>query len=273
MFHAPPAGGRLRDQAAAAFPQSSEPLEITVTSRSILRASAVAAALLFAITPAHAQLGGLRRAAQRAAQGAAGTPTPAATQQAQAPASASSRVNTGDVLEMTAPVLDRFQRGLAAEQADRAQLARQLAASVKTPEQYQQCSTQWVMSPAGQAAMQKLSAASADQTAATTAVNEMKAALARVCGLDPSERSRMQSDAQGHATAAGVAAGGFTAREYAVIKERVVPFCRAQDAAAGDGDVHLPGRGTNVYFVYTPAEAAALRTRCGALMQALAATS
>ena len=77
-----------------------------------------------------------------------------------------------------------------------------------------------------------------------------------------SARSRRASDA-----------GGFTAREYAVIKERVVPFCRAQDAAAGDGDVRLPGRGTNVYFVYTPAEAAALRTRCGALMQALAATS
>lgn len=246
-----------------------------MTSRSILRASAVAAAFaLFAITPAHAQLGGLRRAAQRAAQGAAGTQAPAATQQTQAPASAASRVNTGDVLELTAPVLDRFERGLAAEQVDRAQLAQQLAAAVKTPEQYQQCSTQWVMSPAGQAAMQKLSAASTgDQNAAIAAANEMKAALARVCGLDPSERSRMQSDAQGHATAAGVTAGGFTAREYAVIKERVVPFCRAQDAAAGEGDVRLPGRGTNVYFVYTPAEAAALRTRCGALMQALAATS
>jgi len=243
-----------------------------VTSRSILRVAAACAALALISTPAHAQLGGLRRAAQRAAQGAAGTQAPAATQSSQ-PASAASRVNTGDVLEMTEPVLDRFARGLAAEQADRAQLAQRLAAAVKTPEQYQQCSTQWVMSPTGQAAMQKLSAASADQTAATAAVNEMKATLERVCGPDPSERSRMQNDAQGHATAAGIAAGGFTPREYAVIKERVVPFCRAQDAASGDGDVRLPGRGTNVYFVYTPAEAAALRTRCGALMQALAATS
>lgn len=242
-----------------------------MTSRSILRASAACAALaLFAITPAHAQLGGLRRAAQRAVQGSAAGQAAAATPQAQP--SAASRVNTGDVLEMTEPVLDRFQRALAAESADRAQLAQRLAA-LPTPERYQQCSTQWMMSAAGQAAMQKLSAAAADQSAAMAAANEMKAAMERVCGTDPNERHRMQNDAQGHAEQAALTAGGFNAREYGVIKERVVPFCRAAAGTATEGDVRLPGSGSNVFFVYTAAEAAALRGRCAALMQALAQNS
>lgn len=240
-----------------------------MTSRSILRASAAYVAfVLAASTPVHAQLGGLRRAAQRAVSGpAASQATGAATPQA----TAASRVNTGDVLEMTAPVLDRFQRALAAESADRAQLAQRLAA-LKTPEQYSQCAMAWMTSAPGQAAMQKLSAAVADQAAATAAGNEMKAAMERACGTDPAERGRMQNDAQGHAAQAGLAEGGFSAREYAVIKERAVPFCRAQ-AGAGEGDVRLPGRGTNVFWVYTAAEAAALRDRCGTLMQALAQNS
>ncbi|HKP74980.1 MAG TPA: hypothetical protein VJT67_05520, partial [Longimicrobiaceae bacterium] len=190
----------------------------------------------------------------------------------QAQPSAASRVNTGDVLELTEPVLDRFARALAAESADRAQLAQRLAA-LKTPEQYSQCAMQWMMSPAGQAATNKLSANAADQSAAMAAANEMKAAMERVCGTDPGERGRMQNDAQGHAEQAALTAGGFNPREYGMIKERVVPFCRAAANAASEGDVRLPGSGHNVFWVYTPAEAAALRVRCGALMQALAQNS
>ncbi len=236
--------------------------------RSIARAAAVCAVLTASIAaPAHAQLGALRRAAQRAAAGSvAGSPASPASQ----PASASSRVNTGDVLEMTAPVLDRFTRALAAEDADRAQMARQLAA-LKTPEQYSQCTLQFYQSAAGQAEYRKLSAASngGDQAAMIAAGNSVKAALEHACGLDPSERRQMQNDAQAHAEQAGLAAGEFTPRQLAVIEERLIPFCRASAQAAGDGDVRLPGSGSNVFWVYTAAEAAALRERCGALMAEL----
>jgi len=241
---------------------------------STYRAAAACALLtVAAAAPAHAQLGGLRRAAQRAVSGAAASSSPVspASSPAGQPASAASRVNTGDVLEMTAPVLDRFQRALAAESADRGQLAQRLAA-VKTPEAYSQCNLQWYTSAPGQAVSRKVTDAAerSDQAAMTAAAEEMKAALERACGPDPSERGRIQSDAQAHAAQAGLAAGEFSPRQYAVIKERAVPFCRAAGQAAGEGDVRLPGRGTNVYWVYTPAEAAALRERCGALMRALA---
>lgn len=239
--------------------------------RSIYRAAAVCAALAVSVAaPAHAQLGGLRRAAARAAAGAvANSPAnPASPVNQQAPAS--SRVNTGDVLEMTAPVLDRFQRALAAEAADRAGLAQRLAA-VKTPQQYNQCAMQWYQSPAGQAEYQKLSAASqsTDQATILAAGNALKAALERACGVDPSERSNIESNAPAHAEAAGVAAGEFNGRQYAVIKERVIPFCRASAQAAGDADVRLPGSGSSVFWVYTAAEATALRGRCTGLMQAI----
>jgi len=243
-----------------------------MNSASIFRAAAACALLtVAAAAPAHAQLGGLRRAAQRAVSGAA-APSPASP--AGQPAAASSRVNTGDVLEMTAPVLDRFQRALAAESADRGQLAQRLAA-VKTPEAYGQCNLQWYTSAPGQAVSRKVTEAAerSDQAAIAAAAEEMKAAMERACGPDPAERGRIQNEAQAHAAQAGQAAGEFSPRQYAVIKERAVPFCRAAGQATGEGDVRLPGRGTNVYWVYTPAEAAALRERCGALLRALADNS
>lgn len=239
-----------------------------MNTRSIFRAAACAALAVFVAAPAHAQLGALRRAAQRAAAGAAGQGAATTTQTAQ-PASASSRVGNETVLELTEPVLDRFTRALAAAAADRAQLAQRLS-TIKTQEQYGACALQYYQSPAGQAAYQKLSAASGDANAATSAANEVKAGMEKLCGPDPSARAQLQNDAQGHAQQAALAAGEFTGRQYDVIKERVVPFCRAAAQAQGEGDVRLPGSGHNIFYVYTPAEAAALRGRCAALMQALA---
>ncbi|HEU0053245.1 MAG TPA: hypothetical protein VFQ39_08705 [Longimicrobium sp.] len=247
-----------------------------MTTRSIFRAAVAGAALALVVsTDAHAQLGSLRRAAQRAAAGAAGSSAPAAAASpTTAPASASSRVNTGDVLEMTAPVLDRFERALAAESADLAQLAQRIAA-VKTPEQHSQCTVTWVQSAEGQAMYEKLNAASSgsDPSRMTALAEEIKGAMEKACGPDPSERQRIQNDAPAHAQEAAVAAGEFNARQYAVLKERVVPFCRNAAAAEAGGDVQLPGSGRNVFWVYTAAEAEALRGRCAALMQSLQKSS
>lgn len=243
-----------------------------MSSRSILRAATVCAALTVTLsTSVHAQLGGLRRAAQRATgavQGAAPA-TPASAQ----PAPASSAVNRGDVLEMTASVLDRFQRAMEAERADLGQLEQRLS-TLKTPEQFAQCQMDFYNSPTGQAVYEKLNAAaeSGDYARITAAGTEAKTALEATCG-DPQEGERIRRDAPAHALQAGLAAGGFNEREYAVIKERVIPFCQAAGTPAPGGEVRLPGDGSNIFWVYTAAESAALRERCATLMQGMAEVS
>jgi hypothetical protein len=241
-----------------------------VNSRTLVRAAAGAALALVVSVPAHAQLGALRRAAARAAGNAA---VSGATQQAQQQEAASRPASSalgGNVLELTPAVLDRFQQSLAAEDADRRAAAQRLAA-LKTPEQYQQCTMQWLMSPAGRALTDRVTtvASSGDQQAMVQLSNEMKASEEHACGPDPSERGRMQSDAQAHAAQAGLAAGQFTAAQYGIIKERIVPFCRASATTPASGDVRLQGSGSGVFWVYTAAEAAALRERCTALMQGI----
>lgn len=239
-------------------------------SRYALRAAAV---LTFSMqTPAHAQLGSLRRAAGRATGAVQAAPSAPAAQASAAP-SASQSVNRGDVVEMTGDVLDRFARALQAERADLGQLAQRLSA-LKTPEQYAQCQLDFYNSAAGQAVYARLNAAaeSNDYARMTAVAEEVKAALEQACG-DPQEGDRIRQEAPAHAEAAAIAAGGFGAREYAMIKERVVPFCRASLATGGTGEVRLPGQGTNIFWMYTANEAAALRERCATLMQGLTSIS
>ena len=61
----------------------------------------------------------------------------------------------------------------------------------------------------------------------------------------------------------GAAAGGFTPRQYFVLKARVRPFCEA--IAAGQPPSN------NLTLSYMPTEAAVIRPRCPALLPALKA--
>ena len=61
----------------------------------------------------------------------------------------------------------------------------------------------------------------------------------------------------------GAAAGGFTPRQYFVLKARVRPFCEA--IAAGQPPAN------NLTLSYMPTEAAVIRPRCPALLPALKA--
>jgi hypothetical protein len=108
---------------------------------------------------------------------------------------------------------------------------------------------------------------------ATQASTDMQAANSK-CGAEPVRPAppAPPSEQAPNLDAAGSKAAGLTAEQYAILKERVAPFCRAA-ATSADGDVRLPGSGTNVYWVYTAAEAAALRERCGALTAAMNANS
>src|SRR5690606_15149946 len=87
---------------------------------------AVAGMLLLAAAPLEAQLGGLQRRAQQAAE------------RALKPGETQAVVYNEHVLEMKPEVVDRLARALAAEDAERREIAR-MAAAVRTPEAYQQC--------------------------------------------------------------------------------------------------------------------------------------
>jgi hypothetical protein len=60
---------------------------------------------------------------------------------------------------------------------------------------------------------------------------------------------------------AGATAGGFTPRQYFVLKARVRPFCEAAAAGQAPSD--------NLILSYMPSEGAAIRPRCSVLLPAL----
>ena len=62
----------------------------------------------------------------------------------------------------------------------------------------------------------------------------------------------------------GATAGGFTPRQYFVLKARVRPFCEAIGAGQAPSD--------NLVLAYMPSEAAAIRPRCAALLPNLKLT-
>ena len=64
--------------------------------------------------------------------------------------------------------------------------------------------------------------------------------------------------------AVGAAAGGFTPRQYFVLKARVRPFCEAIAGGQPPSD--------NLVLSYMPSEAAAIRPRCAALLPNLKLT-
>ena len=59
----------------------------------------------------------------------------------------------------------------------------------------------------------------------------------------------------------GAAAGGFTPRQYFVLKARIRPFCEAVAAGQAPPD--------NLILSYMPSEQAAIRPRCSVLLPAL----
>jgi hypothetical protein len=61
----------------------------------------------------------------------------------------------------------------------------------------------------------------------------------------------------------GAAVGGFTPRQYFVLKARVRPFCEALASGQAPSD--------NLILSYMPSEAAAMRPRCSVLLPALTA--
>ena len=229
-----------------------------------------AALLMLAVAPLEAQIGGIGRRVRQAVESEA---TPEATKQG---------VKYNEhVLEMKPEVVDRFARALTAEESDRAAVAK-IAASVKTPEAYQSCMMEAVMSDEGQRVMDDMTAKGeaygnnpADK-AAEAAYQKAQEALAKFmmdrCGVDPNTFANTGlPELQKRPARAGMEAGGFTDTQYAILKERIPPLC-AIASTSPTGEVRIAGDGRNIFWVYSEVEVATVVPRCGELTRLLAAT-
>ncbi|HVN76336.1 MAG TPA: hypothetical protein VMT19_08475 [Thermoanaerobaculaceae bacterium] len=184
---------------------------------------------------------------------------------------------TDTVLEMTPATLDRLGNALAMEESSRRSIAASANApapmATKTKEEYASCQMELMMTPEFQRAMQEATAAmsapgrdpAAAQTSGRELQDKLQAMVEARCGPDPGKVHRKPDvgSALRQATSDAAKANGFTDRQYAILKERVVPLCLSDPKAAGRGGLKVPGQGP-VFFVYSAAEVEALRPRCDA---------
>jgi len=207
------------------------------------------------------------------------TPAPAAAKKKPAPAWSSpdeggSRYG-GEVLEISPEVLDRFAAGLAAEEAARKAIAAKSAA-IRSQADYDQCKSNVMMTPEGMKLLEDYNTAvnahpndfAAMQKAATAMKLKMDAMADKACGPDPSSASVSLPNQLRDAETAAAKGQGFTPRQFAILKERVLPLCLSDPAPKSAKGLKLPGQG-NASFVYTAAEVEALRPRCEAFLKAL----
>lgn len=221
-------------------------------------ATILAVVCLAVARPAEAQIGGLiKKKVKEAVKGE----TPSSTSEKSA-APAGPRFNEY-VLELTPANLDKLEAGLQAEKAYRDSVEAKYA-KVKTQEEYTQCSTNVMMSPEAQQLTSNADASNLQS--AQAAGQKLMALIKKKCGEDPGtlNKSADLRKAQEH----GVEASGLTAEAYAIIEERIPPFC------GGDGGTaQVQGAASGIYYVYTEAEMAALKPRCEKLMAVLSPKS
>lgn len=232
-------------------------------------AAVVALLIALAPVPATAQLGKLVKKAKQAAgiekvdsSAAAATGTTAAAKP----------IRVRDEDRITETSLAKFERSLALEKKFLEDEAKALA-TVKTKDQYAGCQQSSMLSGEGKKAYDLYMAdvAKAGESteamikASQTFTDRTQAILLAKCGIDPvAARDRKASiafNAERHAAEQG----GLGAKGYAMMKERVIPFCAATAEQRGGGDVRLSGSGSGIYFVYHQSEADLLAPKCAAI--------
>lgn len=273
------------------------------TARIIRWAACAAVLALMVPAPASAQIGGFlkrklkEKIAQTVVEGvtgsqAAGTPVDTAsgaeqTGSAPGPVASAPRARKGapgaaakpsifseTTLEMTAELLDRFEKGVAAEKAERKAIVPQLARLLSNHD-YDKCLHERVAAtPAGQKAQREYLAAlrtgkpEVYQGAMEKYQTELERIGEPVCGLSPKKAEPVRRELEERPEKAALQAAGLELYQYAVLKERIIPFCALAGTAEAAGEfARVRDRGAS--YVYTQGEVAALRPRCARLAPAL----
>ncbi len=185
-------------------------------------------------------------------------------------------------------VVASFQRGLQVE-IDGRNAFLKAASALKTPEEYSACVSSTQSSP--EAIQLKTTIANSLPDNATTEQMmkmisrtgaEMEALTARRCGADPARfygsarttafEKAEQDGANEFGKVFDTIDPATALQRHRFMKEWPPPFCglpgSTQQNAAGTG-IHVPGSGTNISYVYTAKEAAALGPACDNLMKLL----
>lgn len=216
--------------------------------------------------PAQAQLGGLKKLKDKVQKTTSDKPAAAA------PASGNARSPYGEyVLEMTGPVVERFERAMSAERATTEEF-KKWAATAKPKEAYESCYVNALMSPDGQKLTAEYGAGMDGKSAqeATAAMEAYAKKLERFtetqCGPSPDAVRNRRNEVQKANSTNAAEVGGFNAGQYAILKERIPPVCGTDAlSAAGSDGLQLPGDGARIYWVYSPTEVEVLRQNCDKL--------
>ncbi|NJD10509.1 MAG: hypothetical protein FIB01_08775 [Gemmatimonadetes bacterium] len=180
------------------------------------------------------------------------------------------------VLELTPELLDRLDKGLAAEQA----LQREIDAMIgrQLPrEQYDKCYRTAIASPEGQKIFQGYSVATNGDISqeqlrkASMELSEKFEQLSKPkCGLDPNKAQEVRREHADELNNAAPQGAGLTPLQFSVVKERILPLCAAMDALTRvAGEARVATAQAAIYWVYSEAEVAALQPRCARLVPAL----
>jgi hypothetical protein len=233
------------------------------------------------VSPLTAQFGGLAKKAKAAI----GIDKKAPADAAAATVTPTGPVSVRDADRIDAASLDLFEKALAAEQRWLTERAR-IRKGLRTPTDYRTCSeTTITLSPEGKKVMQMYldaieSPANDGSVEFMTALaNKMKAEQDRIilaaCGYDPAEYGAPHDPSALHQPSEHAAASevGMPQARYALLKERIVPFCALDASSRSANSGRVPGIGTGVYYVYERAEMELLAPRCDALQRAIQAIS
>lgn len=229
--------------------------------------------------PAEGQLGGLRDRAKKAVAQAAGVETARPAESAGANAGRPATSENGNVLTMTAATLARLETALAAELAEFEVVEKEFQSRPSADER-SACEMGVAQGPEAQKLLADYLAAvekgGEDPDAALKAMQEldvaMRALYARECGEPFTDEEARELQQQPHRV--GAEAGGFTVVQYAILKERVLPFCESgADLRVDAGGASAPGVDERNRYVYGADEVDALRPRCEALTAALSAVA
>jgi hypothetical protein len=231
------------------------------------------------VSPLSAQFGGLAKKAKAALGVDKKTPEAAAATTPTGP------VSVREEHRIDAASLDLFEKALAAEHRWLTERAR-IRKSLRSPADYRECSEKTIaFSPEGKKVTQMYldAMASPDNDGSveymTALANKLKAEQEKVilaaCGYDPAEYGAPHNPSALHQPSEHAAATevGLPQARYALLKERVVPFCALDPASRSSNAGRVPGDGRGIYYVYEQAEIDLLAPRCDTLQRAIQAIS